>query len=92
MTPQSGKRLNTEGNVDKISGMTLTPAYGRDYKSKKEIVADLNAGKDFTANHYTGQGGYCSVSDLADGSHTFRFKKNASVTLIKVKDGKALEK
>jgi len=27
--------------------MTLTPAYGRDYKSKKEVQADLDAGKDF---------------------------------------------
>lgn len=27
--------------------MTLTPAYGRDYKSKKSVEADLLAGKDF---------------------------------------------
>jgi len=27
--------------------MTLTPAYGRDYKSKKAIQADLDADKDF---------------------------------------------
>ena len=27
--------------------MTLTPAYGRDYKSKKAVQADLDAGKDF---------------------------------------------
>ena len=25
----------------------LTPAYGRDYRSKKEILADLEADKDF---------------------------------------------
>lgn len=25
----------------------IVPAYGRDYKSKKALVADLNAGKDF---------------------------------------------
>ncbi len=30
--------------------MTLTPAYGRDYKSKKAIEADLAAGKDFIVN------------------------------------------
>jgi len=27
--------------------MTLTPAYGRDYKSKKAVLADWEAGKDF---------------------------------------------
>ena len=26
---------------------TLTPAYGRDYKSKAAVLADLNAGRDF---------------------------------------------
>lgn len=27
--------------------ITLTPAYGRDYKSKKAVQADWDAGKDF---------------------------------------------
>jgi len=27
--------------------MTLQPAYGRDYKSRAAILADLKAGKDF---------------------------------------------
>ena len=27
--------------------MTLTPAYGRDYKNKKAIMIDWQAGKDF---------------------------------------------
>ena len=27
--------------------MTLTPAYGRDYKSKAAALADFEAGKDF---------------------------------------------
>jgi len=30
--------------------MTLTPAYGRDYKSKKAALADWNANKDFVIN------------------------------------------
>jgi hypothetical protein len=29
---------------------TVTPAYGRDYKSKKAALADWNAGKDFIIN------------------------------------------
>ena len=27
--------------------VTLTPAYGRDYKSKKEVLVDWNGNKDF---------------------------------------------
>ena len=30
--------------------MTLTPAYGRDYKSKKAVLRDWNDGKDFTVS------------------------------------------
>ena len=30
--------------------MTLTPAYGRDYTSKKSVLADFLAGKDFILN------------------------------------------
>lgn len=30
--------------------VTLTPAYGRDYKTKKEFMADFEAGKDFIIN------------------------------------------
>ena len=29
---------------------TVTPAYGRDYKSKKAALADWNSGKDFIIN------------------------------------------
>ena len=32
--------------------MTLTPAYGRDYKSKSAFEADLNAGKDFLGEEF----------------------------------------
>jgi len=69
--------------------MTLTMAYNRDAKSRKEIVEMLNKPLDFVANHYTGQSGYCSVADLADGEHTVRFKKLANVAIIKVKNGVA---
>lgn len=31
---------------------TLTPAYGRGYKSKKAVLADWNAGKDFIYNSF----------------------------------------
>lgn len=32
--------------------VTLTPAYGRDYKSGKTALADYNAGKDFMLNTF----------------------------------------
>ena len=58
----------------------LTPAYGRDYKSRAAAEADYHAGKDFILA-VTGQ--YCSKRDFEDMSgevwirynnmrHTFR--------------------
>jgi len=31
--------------------MTLTPAYGRDYKTQAEVLADFNANRDFILRH-----------------------------------------
>ena len=44
--------------------MTLTPAYGRDYKSKKEVQADLDAGKDFKVASMFNGGGYINKADM----------------------------
>ncbi len=74
----------------KLSGMTLTPAYGRDYKSKAEILAALNKPEDFMANHFTGCA-YCSVEDLADGEHMVRYKGLRNVAVVVVKGGKAIK-
>jgi hypothetical protein len=30
-----------------MTGFVLVPAYGRDYKSMKDLTIDFNAGKDF---------------------------------------------
>jgi hypothetical protein len=46
--------------------MTLTPAYGRDYKSKKEVLADLESGKDFFANDYNKEG-YINLAQMKSG-------------------------
>lgn len=47
--------------------MTLTPAYGRDYKSAKAAKADFEAGKDFVIadffHPYSGKP--CNREDLA---------------------------
>ena len=57
--------------------MTLTPSYGRDYKSAKAVKADWEAGKDFTiASIGPDMGRQCSKSDLPAGtSVTLRYAK-----------------
>jgi hypothetical protein len=56
----------------------LTPAYGRDYKSKSEVLKDFEAGKDFK----TAFGQFTNIIDLAQifkGQNLgvqFRFQKN----------------
>jgi len=67
--------------------MTLTPAYGRDYKSKKEILADFDAGKDFVANDIQSSGTYTNKADLIAMGHkevTVRYGKLRKVTVIKI--------
>lgn len=43
----------------------LTPAFGRTYKSKKALVEDLRAQRDFVANGYDG-GGYINLEQMLD--------------------------
>lgn len=45
---------------------TLTPAYGRDYKSKKACIEALEEGKDFVYNDVGSpwDGKMCSVRDF----------------------------
>ena len=49
--------------------MTLTPAYNRDYKNKKDVLTDFNNDKDFIINDmfppYNGK--YCNKSDIKNG-------------------------
>lgn len=47
---------------------TLVPAYGRDYKSAKEVRKDFEAGKDFRAEP---SGPYCSIHDIPAGTEVF---------------------
>ena len=59
---------------------TLTPAYGRDYKSKAALLADWNDNKDFILNDITSRwdGKYCNKSDLQKAGITniqFRYGK-----------------
>lgn len=44
---------------------TLTPAYGRDYKTKTAAIADLESGKDWITQP---SGRYCSTKDIPQGA------------------------
>ena len=63
---------------------TLTPAYGRDYKSKGQVIEALQAGKDFVFNAFghADDGRYCSLSDLKDGKFTVRFGQLRKVVTL----------
>ncbi len=67
--------------------MTLTPAYGRDYKSKKELLADFDNDKDFIYNTYCGQA-YANKTDLVkEGMKTIqaRYGKLRKSMMITIK-------
>ncbi len=68
---------------------TLTPSYGRDYKSKAVALADWNAGKDFMLNTFNGSG-LCSRRDAdkeVDGGNDphlqLRWKNKTQCAIIK---------
>ncbi len=67
--------------------LTLVPAYGRDYKSKKAVLADLLAGKDFLAVGYAGEG-YTSRDELIGNGADFnvRYQRQTKVAVFKVAD------
>ncbi len=64
---------------------TITPAYGRDYKSKAEAIADFDAGKDFILQSYNGSG-YVSKSDFSPGATAnIRYGQLRKVAVYKVR-------
>jgi len=65
--------------------LTLTPSYGRDYKSKAAVESDFKAGKDFTiASVGPYMGAQCSIRDLSGQTVTLRYNKLRSCTAFKV--------
>lgn len=71
----------------KVFRGTLTPAYGRDYKSKKALLEDFNANKDFILNSPTSQD-YVNREDLNASTTTsiqVRWKGMTMVGIIKRK-------
>ena len=71
-------------------GAVLTPAYGRDYTSRVDVLRDLNAGKDFVAN-IGASSGYIGLSDLADGGRfQVRYSQIRKTFVFRVDGGKAV--
>jgi hypothetical protein len=63
--------------------MTLTPSYGRDYKSAKAVEGDFRAGKDFTiASVGPYMGKQCSIRDLAGQTVTLRYAKLSKCIVV----------
>jgi len=65
-----------------MTTITLAPFYGRDYKSKAEILADWDADKDFTVLGLGGHGSATNKSDSIELGVTavrFRYAKLTKV-------------
>jgi hypothetical protein len=68
-----------------IDYCTLSPAYGRDYKSKKEVEEAFREGKDFLFESLSGGhcGSYCSIRDFAEGVRVnIRYGKMRKVAVL----------
>lgn len=68
--------------------MTLQPTYGRDYKSKKEVLEAFNSGKDFLVADLFSQhsGKPANIESLVNANiHlvTIRYNGNRSVIVHK---------
>ena len=69
-------------NVDHLE---LLPAYGRDYKSAKEVKADFLANKDFRIADITYSRPLCSISDFSHGvTVLLRYRQERMVTSVRV--------
>ena len=66
---------------------TLTPAYGRDYKSAKAAKHDYYSGKDFIFNDasHRNHGAYCSCEDFKDTTIMLRYHRLTRVVTAKYK-------
>jgi len=65
--------------------ITLTPAYGRDYKSAKAVKADWQAGKDFIIadwNFHRYSGKPANRSDLEGQKIMIRYAKLRKVVVL----------
>ena len=66
--------------------LTLLPAYGRDYKSKKLIIDDLNNNKDFLESTSLKAINKQQFKELNISSFNVRYDQLRKITNIKIKD------
>ena len=66
--------------------LTLLPAYGRDYKSKKLIIDDLNNDKDFFESTSLRAINKQQFKELNISSFNVRYDQQRKITNIKIKD------
>ena len=66
--------------------LTLLPAYGRDYKSKKLIIDDLNNNKDFLESTSLRAINKQQFKQLNISSFNVRYDQQRKITNIKIKD------
>ena len=70
----------------KMMYLTLLPAYGRDYKSKKLIIDDLNNNKDFLESTSLRAINKQQFKELNISSFNVRYDQQRKITNIKIKD------
>ena len=67
----------------------MSPAYGRDYKSKNEVLEAVKANKDFSINDYGPNMGQIanreSFSDELPVSLKIRYQKQTKVCIVELK-------
>ena len=66
--------------------LTLLPAYGRDYKSKKAIIDDLNNTRDFLESTSLRAINKQQFKELNISSFNVRYDQQRKITNIKIKD------
>lgn len=57
-----------------MESITLTPAYGRIYKNKDQVLKDWNDGKDFIGHHPILGSAYTSKNDLPKEIEVVEFR------------------
>ena len=65
--------------------IVASPAYGRDYKSKKDVIQAWNDGKDFIneSQLHTGGGTYISKNDMQPGDKVeLRYNRMLRLTFV----------
>ena len=72
--------------------LTLLPAYGRDYKSKRVIIDDLNNNKDFLESTSLRAINKQQFKELNISSFNVRYDQQRKIINIKINDLKWIDK